>query len=120
MARTSKNIRVYSLGIGCATDRNGEPIHSWPYMVDYAPGHEGGEFCLSEGDARNGNGSFFHATALLEPSWRGHLETAGVLWLLPLLERMVAGAGLSESEILEAYRQVHGTPPTSQEWTLYC
>lgn len=114
---TSK-LLIYHLGIGYGTTRDGKPLRSWPYGVDYAPGCPRGEFFLSEGDARNGNGAFFAAADVLNPQWRAHLETAGVLWLLPLLERMISGEAVPDSEVLDAYRQVHGNPPPSEEWHL--
>lgn len=110
--------RVYHLGKGYTTTRDGKPLRSWPYEVDYTPGCPRGEFFLSEGDARNGNGAFFAAADVLNGEWRAHLETAGALWLLPLLERMAGGQAVSSAEVLDAYRQVHGEPPPSEEWNL--
>jgi hypothetical protein len=114
---TSK-LLVYHLGTGYGTTREGKPLYSWPYSVDYTPGCPQGEFFLSEGDARNGNGAFFPAASVLGPEWRGHLETAGALWLVPLLERMARGEDVSRSEVLDAYRHVHGKPPPEEEWHL--
>jgi hypothetical protein len=110
--------RVYHLAKGYGTTRDGSPLPSWPYEVDYTPGCPRGEFFLSEGDARNGNGSFFPAAAVLQPQWRAHLETAGALWLLPLLERMAGGEAVLDTEVLDAYGQVHGNQPPSEEWNL--
>ncbi len=102
---------VYRLGDGCPTRADGTPLYSWPLRVDYAPGHPSGDFYLAEGDARNGNGGFFRAADVLQEHWRGHLETTGTLWLVPLLERMARGEAVAPAEVLGAYARVHGAPP---------
>lgn len=108
-------LRVYALGEGYHTKRDGTPLYSWPFSVDYAPGHPAGEFYLAEGDARNGNGGFCRAHEALQIHGRGHLETTGTLWLVPLLERMARGEAVAPAEVLDAYAQIHGGPPPSQE-----
>lgn len=40
-------------------------------------------------------------------------------WLLPLLKRFAQGDDVVCSEVLEAYRQVHGKIPLYEEWTLH-
>lgn len=91
-------------------------MYSWPYRVHYTPGYPTGDFCLSSGDARNGNGSFITARVALEPQWRSDIDTAGALWLVPLLERMADGDDVPEAEILAAYHQVHGQQPLLEHW----
>ena len=118
MPNDAPKLPVYRLGEGYPITQEGKPLYSWPYTVDYAPGHPSGDFYLGEGDARNGQGSFLHAGQVLQPQWRRHLETAGVPWLLPLLERMARGEAVSPAEFLDAYRSVHGNPPPAEEWPL--
>lgn len=119
MMKVKAKVLIYHLGTGYHTSREGKPLYSWPYNVDYAPGYERGEWYMSEGDVRNGNGEFFSAYQVLQIQWRGHLDTAGVLWLVPLLERMASGEAVSQREVLEAYQQVHGKPPDSEIMNLY-
>lgn len=90
----------------------------YPYAVDYAPGHEAGEFYLSSGDARNGNGCFLTAREALEPQWRRDLESAGALWLVPLLERIAGGEAVTAAQVLDAYRAQHGEKPESEQWPI--
>ena len=101
------------------TNRDGEPIYSWPYEISYAPAYRPREFYLAEGDARNGNGGFFPAATVLEPQWRSHLKITDALWLLPILERMARGEIVAPEEILRAYEQEYGHAATSEEQTLY-
>ena len=118
MANDMPKMQVYRLGQGYATTLEGKPLYSWPFTVDYAPDNPGGDFYLAEGDARNGNGGFFRAIEVLKPHWRDHLERAGVLWLIPLLERMARGEDVPSSDVLDVYRQEHGRLPTSEEWPI--
>ena len=99
---------IYNLARGGTT--------TWPFMVDYAPGRMGGEFCLSSGDGRNGNGTFLSPSEALLPQWRRDVEEAGALWLVPLWERMVAGELLGVAEILVAYNAVYGSEPRAEQW----
>lgn len=108
---------VYKLGEGYPI-HNGQPLYAWPYRVDYLPDYPNGVFYLSEGDTRNGNGSFFAAHQVLGSRWRDHVATAGVLWLVPLLERIAHGEDVDREEILKAYQQVHGTLPPTETWWL--
>ncbi len=114
-----REIRVYHLGEGFRNGQNGQPFFGWPYRVDYTPDNATGVFYLSEGDGRNGNGSFMDAARLLEPVWREHLETAGVSWLIPLLERVVGGEVIAEREVLQTYAAVHGSEPEVGEMVIY-
>jgi hypothetical protein len=110
--------RVYQFGEGHPIQSDGKPLYSWPYAVYFSPECPSGEFYLSEGDGRNGNGSYFSAADLLKPQWRSHLEITGTLWLLPLLERRLAGEVVTPKEYLDAYRSKHGSVPPESEWPL--
>ncbi len=107
---------VYTLGEGCPTLPDGRRLSSWPLEVKYLPGHPGGEFYLAEGDARNGQSSFFSAAEVLAPHWRSHLATTETLWLIPLLERLAHGEPVPLEDILAAYQAVNGKPPPRVEW----
>lgn len=109
---------AYKLGEGFATRADGSPLVGWPYQVYYSPGHPRGDLYMAEGDARNGNGNFFPAARILEPLWRDHLTAAGVLWLLPLLERMARGEAVTADEVLAAYRREHGAEPPTESWAV--
>lgn len=118
MPRKTTKVLVYTLGQGFATGLDGTPLRMLPCAVYYTPGYAGGEFYLSEGDGRNGGGSFLDAADVLQPPWRKLVSDAGAQWLAPLLERMAHGEEVSESEILNAYRQIHGKRPATEEWDL--
>ena len=90
------------------------------YAVDYAPNNKSGEFYLSSGDARNGNGTYLTAREALGITWRGDLNAAGALWLLPILERIAGGETLSPEQVFHAYRAQHGgQSPKSEEWPMW-
>lgn len=114
-----QRITAYKFGEGYGTLPNGQIVHGWPYIVHYTPESKSGDFYLSEGDGRNGNGSYFASAVLLEPRWRSHLETSGTLWLIPLLERREAGETVSPREFLDAYQAVHGEPAPVEQWPVY-
>lgn len=116
--REGRKQRVYQFGEGYPIQSNGKPLYSWPYAVYFSPECPSGEFYLSEGDGRNGNGSYFSAADLLKPQWRTHLEITNTLWLIPLLERRLAGESLSPAEFLKAYRAVYRSAPRESEWPL--
>ena len=109
----------YTLGKGYMTNRDGEPLYSWPYEISYAPDYKPREFFMAEGDARNGNGNFFNAATLLETKWRSHLEITQTLWLLTILERLARGETVAPDEILRAYEEEQGHAATGAEQTLY-
>jgi hypothetical protein len=113
-----KTLLVYRFGEGYALKPDGTPLYGWPYTIHYAPDNSSSEFCLAEGDGRNGSGGFFSASDLLEPQWRSHLEITQTLWLLPLLERRARNETVSAEEYREAYQQARGSLPVTEEWTL--
>lgn len=85
--------------------------------VDYAPGNKSGEFYLSSGDARNGNGTYLTALEALSITWRGDLDAAGASWLVPILERIAGGETVSPEQMFQAYRAQHGgQSPQREQW----
>lgn len=114
MPRKEDKVTAYLLGEEFMAGRDGKPIFSWTYRVYLTPGHRLGSFYFSEGDARNGQGTFLSAAQILSLTWRGHLEAAGALWLEPLLRRMASGEEVLASEVLQAYAQVHGKEPEAE------
>jgi len=116
MPREKPPLLAYLLAEGHPTGSDGEVLFLLPYRVHFTPGHKTGDFCLSAGDGRNGNGTFMTAATALEPEWRGDLESVGALWLLPLLQRMAGGEAVPASEILGAYKKQHGKKPRLEEW----
>lgn len=119
MPHEAHRVQAYLLAQGYMMGLDGKPIYSWPYRVHFTPGYKPGDFCLSSGDARNGNGSFMSAATALETQWRGDLESAGALWLVPLLERMAGGEEVPASEVFAAYKKVHGKKPRLEEWQVF-
>jgi hypothetical protein len=103
---------VYKLGEGYAM-QDGKPFIRYPYGVDYAPARSLQPFILWEGGGNSGGGGFFSANEVLK--WPDHLRTAGVEWLIPFLERIVAGEAVAEAEILGAYRKIHQKDPPGRD-----
>jgi hypothetical protein len=118
MSADTTKLLVYKLGEGYPSTNEGKPLYAWPYTLYYAPDYPGGPFYLGAGDARNGNGTFLSAVEALRPEWREDLRIAEGEWLLPLLQRLAEGEDVACSEVLEAYRQVHGKAPSREEWVL--
>lgn len=110
--------KVYRLGEGYPVTAEGKPLYSWPYTVHFAPDYPGNQYCLGEGDGRNGSGSFFPASTILEPRWRDHLEKTNTLWLIPFLERDARGEIAPPEEVLKAYQELHGALPPEEHWQL--
>lgn len=113
-----QKVVFYTLGKGYPT-HEGKPLYSWPFEVSFAPSRDGDVWYLAEGDARNGNGSFFTAQQVLEPQWRSHLEHTQTLWLIPFLEQVANGDSVAPEEIFDVYRELHGGDPPREERTLY-
>ena len=107
--KSKETMTVYKLAQG------GDGAFS--FAVDYAPGNTSGEFYLSSGDGRNGNGTFLTAREALAINWRGDLDAAGALWLVPILERIAGGETVLPEQVFHAYRAQHdGESPKSQQW----
>jgi hypothetical protein len=108
--------RTYRFGEGHPTLPDGRKAYAVPYTVHYTPESRYGDFYLGEGDTRNGNGTFLRAADLLKPQWRRHLEIAGVVWLIPWLEKIASGNAVLPDELLEAYHAATGEPAPVEHW----
>ncbi len=95
--------KCYQLGVG------GTVVY--PLEVGYVPDQPQTPIYFGEGDAKFGNGGFFTATQALEPQWSKHLEEAGVLWFVPLLQRLAAGETVALKQILKVFKSIHGRKP---------
>lgn len=94
---------------------DGKPDYSWPYRLHYTPGFKG-DFHFWESDGRNGFGGFLSARKALEIRFMRDVRKANVEWLIPLLERLVAGEMVPPTEVLDAYKQVCGEEAEREVW----
>jgi hypothetical protein len=93
-------MKIYALGLGHTAN--------WPYGVDFVPENHAEPISFWEGVGHGAAGGFFSASVALEPQWRAHLETAGVLWFVPFIECLARGEDVNLSEVLETYKSIHG------------
>ncbi|MBZ2195093.1 hypothetical protein [Occultella gossypii] len=72
---------------------------------------------ISEGSGHLGSGGAMWLEEVLTESgglqqrWEQAFAQAGALWVVPFLGRVAAGEQVAEDEIVNAYRQRHGTEP---------
>lgn len=108
------NITAYLIGEDWMRGRDDVPHYSWPYRLHYTPGFKG-NFSFWEGDVRNGFGGFLSAHDLCGAFAR-EVKKANAEWLIPLLERMVAGEVVPPTEVLDAYKKVYGKEAAREVW----
>ncbi len=91
---------IYELGQGTR--------QSFPYGVDFVPDDQKNPIIFWEGSGHSSGYGRFSAQQALEPQWKNHLEIAGVMWFVPFIERLARQENVELTEVLEAYKQVHG------------
>lgn len=108
-------ITAYLIGNNYMAASDGVPHSVWPNSLHYTPGFKG-DFHFFEGDVRNGFGGFLSAREALEIGMISDLKEANAEWLIPLLERMVAGEVVPPTEVLDAYKKVYGQDAEREVW----
>jgi hypothetical protein len=90
----------YQIGLGY--------VGSYPFAVEFVPDNLETPIYFWEGSGHMNSGGLFSAQQALEPQWRSHRETAGALWFVPFIERLARDERVDVTEVLEAYRLLHG------------
>ena len=86
-------------------------VFGYPYGVDYSPDTPDTPIVFWEGSGHMASGGSFRADQALEGQWADHLRFAGVLWFVPLIERLARGEAVALEEVRLAYRAEHGRDP---------
>jgi hypothetical protein len=102
------SVRIYELGT--------KKFQAWEeWGVGYSTHPKFHPFFVWEDNGPEHFGATCTANELLSDAWRNHLRLCNALWLIPLLERFVAGESLTTDLVLNAYEQEHGHPAPVRE-----
>ncbi|SDD01007.1 hypothetical protein [Glycomyces harbinensis] len=93
----------------------GDPF-TWPYWIDVSVSGPEPAVAIAEGVAHGASGGRFTVEEALKPEWRARFDKAEGTWLLPYLERLAAGDGVAEAELVRAFTGLHGREPESYDW----
>ncbi|WP_394781609.1 hypothetical protein [Undibacterium sp.] len=87
----------------------------WPYEVALCFETVSKPVAFSEGVGHGSAGGIFTAAEALQVQWADHIKNANAEWLLPFISSMAAGELVDAEQVLQIFRQTHGTEPLSFE-----
>ena len=94
----------------------------WTYRTDVHLAGSDSRVAVSQSAPKENHAAVLSLDEALSPTWRGHLGDSGGAWLEPWLLRLrstaVAGRDLVHRDLLAAFAQRRGRPPTTYEWDL--
>ena len=97
-------------------DKKDDDPFTWPYWVDVSVGDGPTKVAFAEGVAHGSAGGMFPIEEFVMPKWHKHVVAAEAEWLLPYVRRIIAGEGVTEQELSDAFFDRHAREPESYDW----
>ncbi|MGF3054665.1 hypothetical protein ACQUSY_12015 [Microbacterium sp. YY-03] len=92
--------------------RDASPPYVYPYFVDVSVEPTPVMVQIGEGDGHSAVGGVFTVSDALGDDWASRFVKAEATWLRPYLLRVLDGGTVTEAELIEHFRRLHGQNPT--------